>query len=144
MIQRRSSSESQDRAVWPSCTWPMYPPARDEEVGAPHDAPGEGRNDAPEELLLWRGQGGGAEAGAGNTHQAGSLAKRSRAVVIAALSSAPLQPAKWSGAKRTLPGAHIPHPIDLLRLASSADGDGDAEAAALPERWSQRGSSGSA
>ena len=38
MIQRRSSSESQDRAVWPSCTWPMYPPARDEEVGAPHDA----------------------------------------------------------------------------------------------------------
>ena len=36
MIQRRSSSESQDRAVWPSRTWPMYPPARDEGKLEPH------------------------------------------------------------------------------------------------------------
>src|SRR2546422_5258 len=36
MIQRRSSSESQGRAVWPSCTWPRYPPARDEGELEPH------------------------------------------------------------------------------------------------------------
>src|SRR5262245_46001242 len=36
IIQLRSSSDSQDRAVWASCTWPRYPPTRDEGKLEPH------------------------------------------------------------------------------------------------------------
>ena len=35
-IQRRSSSESQDNAVWASCTWPMLPPLLEEGKLEPH------------------------------------------------------------------------------------------------------------
>src|SRR4029453_14595758 len=36
MIQRGSSAESQGRAVWPSRTWPRYPPTREEGKLEPH------------------------------------------------------------------------------------------------------------
>ena len=52
----------------------------------------------------------------------------------------PLGNRLWQGAPEDscvqgVSGAHVPHPLDLLRLASAAEGDGDAEACgALPER----------